>query len=512
MKNIQFTEEHKAFRDSLKQFLKKEVEPNIDQWEKDRKIPRELIKKMGEMGYLGLNMPEQYGGIDLDFYYSVIFLEEISSLFSGGFAITFAVIQYMSSPYILKHGSDYLKENYLMPTIAGEKVSAIAITEPGAGSDAANIRTTAKLEGDHYIVNGSKTFITNGIYGDYYVTVVKTDPEAGVKGVSLLLIDRETAGVTTTKIEKLGWHSSDTAEISFDNVKVPKQNLLGEEGLGFIYLMGGLQLERLAGAIMGTASAECALNYALEYMNQREAFGRKINRFQVLRHRIAQMTADIEVTKNYVYYCAKLQNDNEYAVKECSIAKLQSTELSSKVINESLQMFGGYGFTEEFKIARMYRDTRVGTIGGGTSEIMREIIAKMVIDDVSYESATKSSNPTKETKQEIKSTENTNQAKIKIMTDLNLLEVIKTNAEKASAIGKSLKFDLGGTTILIDGTGASNVVSEDDKEADCTLKVSKDDLADLLSGKLNPMNAVMGGKVQIKGDMGVAMKLQSLLG
>jgi len=511
MKNIQFTEEHKAFRDSLKQFLKKEVEPNIDQWEKDRKIPSELIKKMGDMGYLGLNMPEQYGGIDLDFYYSVIFLEEISSLFSGGFAITFAVIQYMSSPYILKHGSDFLKENYLMPTIAGDKVSAIAITEPGAGSDAANITTTAKLESDHYVVNGSKTFITNGIYGDYYVTVVKTNPEAGVKGVSLLLIDRETQGVTTTKIEKLGWHSSDTAEISFDNVKVPKENLLGEEGLGFIYLMGGLQLERLAGAIMGTASAECALNYALEYMNQREAFGRKINRFQVLRHRIAQMTADIEVTKNYVYYCAQLNNHNEYAVKECSIAKLQATELSSKVINDSLQMFGGYGFTEEFKIARMYRDTRVGTIGGGTSEIMREIIAKMVIDEVSYDSST-NQNPSQTKNENNVNQTNINQAKNTTMSDLNLLEVIKTNAEKAAAIGNSLKFDLGGEIILIDGKGDTNVVSQKDQDADCTIKVSKEDLADLLSGKLNPMNAVMGGKVQIKGDMGVAMKLQSLLG
>ncbi|WP_416233879.1 acyl-CoA dehydrogenase family protein [Faecalibacter sp. LW9] len=419
----------------------------------------------------------------------------------------------MSSPYLMKHGSDFIKENYLMPTIAGDKVSAIAITEPGAGSDAANIRTTAKLEGDHYVVNGSKTFITNEIYGDYYVTVVKTDPEAGVKGVSLLLIDRESAGVTTTKIEKLGWHSSDTAEINFDNVKVPKENLLGKEGLGFIYLMGGLQLERLAGAIMGTAASECALNYALEYMNQREAFGRKINRFQVLRHRVAQMTADIEVTKNYVYYCAQLQNEGEYAVKECSIAKLQSTELSSRVINESLQFFGGYGFTEEFKIARMYRDTRVGTIGGRSSEIMREIISKMVIDDISYNTVNNSKpagNSVPKTTNN--NTTNTNQEKNTTMSDLNLLDVIKTNAEKASAIGNSLKFDLGGEVIVIDGKGGANVVSQDDQDADCTLKVSKEDLADLLSGKLNPMNAVMGGKVQIKGDMGVAMKLQSLLG
>lgn len=312
-------------------------------------------------------------------------MEEISKLFSGGLAITMAVIQYMSGPYIYKYGSDYLKENYLKKVISGDWVSSIAITEPGAGSDVANIKTVAIDQGNYYLVNGSKTFITNGIYGNFYVTVVKTTPEAGAKGISLLIIDRETEGVTTSKINKLGWHSSDTAEVSFDSVKVPKENLIGEEGLGFIYLMGGLQLERLIGAIMGMTSAQSALDYALEYMNQREAFGRKINRFQVLRHRVAQITADIDIVTNYVYYCAQLHNDGEYAVKECSIAKLQASELALKVIDQALQFFGGYGFTEDFKIARMYRDARVGTIGGGTSEIMREIIAKMVIDDVSYD-------------------------------------------------------------------------------------------------------------------------------
>lgn len=272
-------------------------------------------------------------------------------------------------------------------TISGDLISSIGITEPTAGSDAANIKTTAKLEGDHYIVNGSKTFITNGVYGDFIVTVVKTDPNAGSAGVSLLVIDRNADGVSASKLKKLGWHASDTAELAFDQVKVPKENLIGEEGRGFYYLMGGLQVERLAGAIMGYAACEKAMEYTLQYMSERRAFNRTINKFQVLRHRMAQLATEIESCKQFVLYCCRLENDKKYAVKECSMAKLQATELSDKVMYECLQMFGGYGYMEEYKIARMFRDSRVGTIGGGSSEIMREIIAKMIIDDVSYQSA-----------------------------------------------------------------------------------------------------------------------------
>ncbi|MEL7531186.1 MAG: acyl-CoA dehydrogenase family protein, partial [Bacteroidota bacterium] len=298
--NYYFTEEHNLFREGLRQFLDKEVMPNIDQWEEEQRIPKSLWKKFGDMGYMGLNYPEEYGGVDADFFYSVIFCEEVCKCFSGGFAVAPMVMQFMATPYIFQHGSEHLKQKYLVPSIAGEMVSSIAITEPGAGSDVANIKTEAIKDGDHYIVNGSKTFITNGVYGDYLITVVKTNPDAGVGGISLLIIDRDAPGVSATKLKKLGWHASDTAELAFDNVKVPATNLIGEEGQGFYYLMGGLQVERLTGAIGAVAGAECALDYALDYMAQREAFGRPINRFQVLRHRIADLATEIEATRYFV--------------------------------------------------------------------------------------------------------------------------------------------------------------------------------------------------------------------
>lgn len=387
MNSYYFTEEHELFRTSLKAFLKKEVTPHIDKWEEEQRIPRDVWEKMGEMGFLGLSYPTEYGGLGLDFFYDVVFCEETSKVFSGGFAITQMVVQYMSNPYILKHGSATLKQKYLPDIISGKTISCIGITEPGAGSDAANIQTTAKLEGDNYIVNGSKTFITNAVYGDFIVTVVKTNPDMGSAGVSLLIIDTDTEGVSATKLKKLGWHASDTAELHFDNVKVPKENLIGVEGKGFYYLMGGLQLERLSGAIGAYAACENALAYALQYMSERKAFGQTLNNFQVLRHKVAQLATEIEACKQFVLYCCRLNNDKKYAVKECSMAKLLATELSDKVMYQCLQFFGGYGYMEEYKMARMFRDSRIGTIGGGSSEIMREIIAKMVIDDVAYKAA-----------------------------------------------------------------------------------------------------------------------------
>ena len=496
MKSYYFTEEHELFRQSLRAFLDKEVIPHIDQWEEDRKTPGEIWKKMGDMGFLGLSYPEKYGGLNLDFYYDVVFVEEVSKCFSGGFAIHQMVVQYMSGPYILKYGSDFLKEKYLPKIISGEWSSSIGITEPGAGSDAANIQTTAIRQGDHYIVNGSKTFITNAVYGDFIVTVVKTNPEAGTAGVSLLVIDRDAPGVSARKLKKLGWHASDAAELSFAEVKVPCENLIGEEGRGFYYLMGGLQLERLVGAIGGYAGSESALNYALQYMAQRKAFGRTINKFQVLRHRVAQLASEIEAIKQFVLHCCRMHNDGQYIVKECSMAKLLASELSDKVMYQCLQFFGGYGYMEELKIARMFRDSRIGTIGGGSSEIMREIIAKMVIDDVGYQSAG-----------QINVMENTKNG----LEKENFLQVIQGRAAKAKALGHTLKFDFGDQQIYIDGTGPENTVSIENKAADCTVDVNPEDFKALLSGQLNPMNAMMSGKLKISGDMGVAMKLQTIL-
>lgn len=384
MQATQLTAEHETFREVLRAFIDKEIGPHVDKWEKEGHIERSIWKKMGDMGFMGLNYPDAYGGLNLDFYYSMIFCEELSKCYSGGFTISALVIQYMSAPYLLKYASEEIKQKYLTGVIAGDLVSAVAITEPGAGSDVQHIKTTAMLDGDHYIVNGSKTFITNGYYGDFFITAVKTDPSKKSKGMSLLLIDRNAKGVTANKINKMGWHASDTAELGFDEVRVPVSNLIGKEGEGFKYLMGGLQLERLTAGIHSIATAEHALDYTMDYINQREAFGKKLQEIQVLRHRVAQMVADIAVTKAFIQHCCDLQYRGEYAVQECSIAKLQASELAIRIVHQCLQMCGGYGFSEDYKIARMYRDVRVGTIIGGTSEIMLEIIAKTAIDKVSY--------------------------------------------------------------------------------------------------------------------------------
>lgn len=387
MKSYYFTEEHQLFRQSLRDFLKKEVEPHIDQWEEERRVPRDIWTKMGEMGFLGLSYPEEYGGNDLDYFYDVVFNEELGRVNSGGFVITQQVTQYMAGPYILKYGSEVLKQKYLPGIISGEKLCSIGITEPGAGSDAQNIQTRAIRKGDHYIVNGAKTFITNGVYGDFIITVVKTDPDAGAAGVSLLVIEQAMEGVSARKLKKLGWHASDTAELNFDNVKVPVENLIGLEGKGFHYLMNGLQLERICGIPAAVTRMEEAIDKALQYMSEREAFGRPISTFQVLRHDVAQMASEVEALKAFSYYCSDLYAKGIYDVKLCSMLKLLATELSEKVATGCLQFYGGYGFMEEYPQARMYRDVRVGTIGGGSSQIMREIISKMVINQVNYAKA-----------------------------------------------------------------------------------------------------------------------------
>ncbi len=387
MRSPIFSEEHDLFRSSLRNFLQKEVIPHIDEWEEAGRIPREIWTKMGSMGFLGLSYPAQYGGQELDFYFDVVFNEELGRINSGGFIITQQVVQYMCSPYILKFGSDFLKNKYLPGIITGELIGSIGITEPGAGSDVAGISTRAIREGDHYIVNGAKTFITNGVYGDFVVTAVKTKPEAGMYGISLLVIDTHLPGVSARKLNKLGWHASDTAELSFDNVRVPAEHLLGDEGSGFYYLMNGLQLERICALPTGITAMETALAKSLQYMSERKAFGRSIDKFQVLRHRIATMYAEKEAMKAFVYHCCKIYDKQIYDVKLCSMAKMLCSELNQRQASECLQFFGGYGFMEEYPMARLYRDVRVNTIGGGSSEIMREIIAKMVIDDKSYEKA-----------------------------------------------------------------------------------------------------------------------------
>jgi len=383
-----FTAEHNFFREGFRDFLQKEVVPHIDKWEKTGTIERFIWKKFGEMGYFGINYPEQYGGLNLDLFYTVIFLEEMQKINSGGFAAAMWAHKYLAMTHLNAEGSQYIKEKYLVPSIEGEKVGCLCISEPFAGSDVSGMRSTAVKEGDHYVLNGSKTFITNGVYSDYLVVSAKTNPELGNKGISLFVLDREMEGISASKLDKLGWRASDTAELAFDNVKIPAKNLLGEEGRGFPYLMQHLSLERLIMGINAHARAEYAIEYTLQYMSERQAFGKTLDRYQALRHNMAEMASEVEMAKVFNYNTIARLNKGEYVVKEASMSKLLSTKIADEVIYKCLQYLGGYGYMEEYPLARLLRDSRLGPIGGGTSEIMKEIIAKMIIDKKSYKPAT----------------------------------------------------------------------------------------------------------------------------
>jgi acyl-CoA dehydrogenase len=388
MNSMYFTEEHKLFRESIQDFLKKEVVPHIEKWEKSGTIDRFIWKKFGDMGFFGISYPEAYGGLNLDLFYAVILLEELQKINSGGFAAAIWAHVYLAMTHLNKEGNHDIKQRYLTPSISGDKIGCLCITEPFGGSDVAGMRSTAVKEGDYYILNGSKTFITNGFYSDYLIVAAKTSPELGNKGISIFVVDRESEGLSATKLDKLGWRASDTGEIAFDNVKIPKTNLLGEENGGFGYIMQHFSLERLIMGINAHARAEYALEYALQYMSEREAFGRTIDKFQALRHNIADLYTDMEMCKEFNYTVAYRLNKNQYVVKEATMSKLKSTKMADEVIYQCLQFLGGYGYMENYPMARLLRDSRLGPIGGGTSEILREILAKIIIDKKEYKPVT----------------------------------------------------------------------------------------------------------------------------
>ncbi|MBU2061910.1 acyl-CoA dehydrogenase family protein [Flavobacterium frigidarium] len=384
MESIYFTEEHQLFRKSLQEFLQKEVVPHIEKWEKTGSIERFIWKKFGEMGFFGINYPEAYGGLNLDLFYTVIFLEELQKIKSSGFAAAMWAHSYLAMTHLNAEGDERIKQDYLAPSILGDKIGALCITEPFGGSDVAGMRTTAIKHGDKYVINGSKTFITNGVYADYYIVAAKTSPELGNKGISIFLVDTDTLGVSATKLDKLGWRASDTAEIAFDNVEISAANLMGEEGKGFPYIMQHFALERLIMAINAHARAEYAIDYTIEYMSQREAFGKTIDKFQALRHTLVEHATDVEHCKVFNYAAVARLDKKEYVVKEATMAKLKSTKVADETIYSCLQMLGGYGYMEEYPLARLLRDSRLGPIGGGTSEILKEILSKMIIDNKNY--------------------------------------------------------------------------------------------------------------------------------
>ena len=389
MNSIYFTEEHQLFRASFRDFLLKEVVPHIEKWEKSETIERFIWKKFGEMGFFGIHYPEAYGGMQLDLFYTVIFLEELQKIKSSGFAAAMWAHAYLAMTHLNAEGDERIKQEYLVPSITGDKIGALCVTEPFGGSDVAGMRTTATKSEDNYIINGSKTFITNGVYADYYIVAAKTQPELGNKGISIFLVDTNTPGISATKLDKLGWRASDTAEIAFDNVVIPANNLMGEANSGFPYIMQHFAFERLIMAINAHARAEFALEYTIDYMEQREAFGKKINQFQALRHTIVEHATEVEHCKIFNYAAIARLDKGEYVVKEATMAKLKSTKVADDTIYSCLQMLGGYGYMEEYPLARLFRDSRLGPIGGGTSEIMREILSKMLIDKQHYKPAVK---------------------------------------------------------------------------------------------------------------------------
>ncbi|KGR87036.1 acyl-CoA dehydrogenase family protein [Lysinibacillus odysseyi] len=376
-----FTEEHEMFRKSLRKMLDKEAYPYFEEWERKRDVPRAFWHKLGENGFLCPMVSEEYGGLGLDFGYSMILTEELEHV-GAGLASGIALHSDIVTPYIEAYGTEEQKQRWLPKSVTGELVSAVAMTEPGAGSDLAGIGTTARREGDYYILNGEKTFITNGVNADYVVVVCKTDPQAkpAYKGISLLVVETGTPGFKRgKKLDKIGMHSADTGELIFEDAKVPAENLLGEEGKGFYYLMDKLQQERLIVAIEVQVEAEAMLKLTMDYVKERKAFGSRIADFQNTQFKLAEMATEIDIGRTYVNSLAAKHIAGEEIVKEVSMAKWWISEMAKRVASECLQLHGGYGYMEEYEIARRYRDIPVAAIYAGTTEIMKNIIAKQIL-------------------------------------------------------------------------------------------------------------------------------------
>ena len=373
------TEEHQMLQAALDEFIKKEVHPNYEEWEKNKMVPRSFWQKMGEQGFLCMDMPEQYGGGGLDFSFSALVLERCRY---QGLDFGIAVHSDIVAPYINRYGTDAQKQKFISKMATGEWVGSIGMSEPSAGSDLKALKTTATDMGDHYLVNGSKTFITNGFVCEFCCCAVRTNAGTSNEGISLLLIEKSADGFTTGKpFDKIGAKAQDTCELFFDNVKVPKENLLGEEGMGFKYMMQELPRERLGIGIEAIGSAEGILDKTLQYVTERRAFKKAIAEFQNTQFKLADCAAEIQVYQSFIDHCTILQKDHKLTAVQGSISKLKATEMFSKVVDECLQLHGGYGFIWEYDVARSYAAARVTRIYGGTNEIMKLIISRALLSD-----------------------------------------------------------------------------------------------------------------------------------
>ncbi len=373
-------EELQFFRTTVRKFLNEEVMPYYTQWEKDHMSPRSIWNKLGAAGLLGVDVPEKEGGTGADFPFSAIIPEEIARAGAAALATNVSIHSDIVIPYLLHLGTEEQKQQWLPKMLTGDVVGAIAMTEPNAGSDLAGIRTTAKAEGEHYRINGSKIFITNGQHAELVIVAAKTDQQKGSKGMSLFLVDTTLPGYSRgRKLDKMGQHAGDTSELFFDNLVVPKSAILGQAGEGFIHLMNELPRERLIIAIMGLGAADGALEWTIDYVQQRKAFGKSISDFQNTRFKLAEMKTAIELNRAFINQCIDQYIHGTLNTTMASMAKLAATELQGRVTDECVQLFGGYGYMSEYPISRAYVDARVQRIYGGSSEIMKEIIARSLV-------------------------------------------------------------------------------------------------------------------------------------
>jgi acyl-CoA dehydrogenase len=375
-----FTPEHEMLRKSIRSFVEREVTPEVAAWEEAGQIPKSFWRRLGKLGYLGLDFPTEFGGAGGDFIASVVLGEEMARCRSGGVAFSVLVHTDMSSPWLVRFGTEVQKRKYLPAIVRGEQVCALGITEPGAGSDMAALATRARRRGDEYVLSGSKIFITNGVYGDLYFVAARTGPATPARrhdGISMFLVERGTPGFhVSRKLDKLGMRASDTAELVFQDCAVPAANLLGQEGRGFQQLAAGLQRERVMAGVLALAGATQALEDTMTYVRERTTFGAPLSERQALRHRLADLATELEAARRLVYHAAELHAAGEECVSEVSMAKLFATEVANRVAYHAVQLHGGYGYMREFPVEGFFRDARLWTIASGSSEVMREIIAR----------------------------------------------------------------------------------------------------------------------------------------
>ena len=372
-----FSPEHETFRDSARRFMEEEVKPHDEKWQEQGYVDREVWLKAGKNGFLCMSMPEEYGGAGADRLYSMVLIEEQAraNITSLGWSLHSEIV----APYLLNYGSETLKKKYLPKMASGEMIGAIAMSEPGAGSDLQGVKTNAIRKGDRYVVNGSKTFITNGWNCDLVIVVAKTDPTKGAKGTSLVVVDTSMKGFTKGKrLKKMGLKGQDTAELFFDNVEVPSENLIGQENNGFVYLMQELPWERMQIAIAAVAKTEAAIRWTIDYVRERKAFGKPVASFQTTRFKLAELTTEAQVARVFVDRCMELLLEKKLDTATASMAKYWVTDLECRVIDECVQLHGGYGYMWEFPISQAYVDARVQRIYGGTNEIMKELISRSI--------------------------------------------------------------------------------------------------------------------------------------